>query len=128
MTPLPAAERAGLVFVTLRPDAPLALDDFLCGYDEVLEHLGLARCHLAGRQAVAGPNWKIAYDGYLDFEAGLAALLRSPELAAAMGARGDAYVRREFAWDAVAPAFLDAMDRAATSGATRLAGGRITTP
>ena len=64
---LPAAERAGLVFVTLRPDAPLDLDAFLCGYGEVLEHLGLERCHLVGRQVVAGPDWKVAYDGYLDF-------------------------------------------------------------
>jgi phenylpropionate dioxygenase-like ring-hydroxylating dioxygenase large terminal subunit len=67
LTPLPAAERAGLVFVTLRPGAPLDLDAFLCGYGEVLQHLGLERCHLAGRQTVAGPNWKVAYDGYLDF-------------------------------------------------------------
>jgi phenylpropionate dioxygenase-like ring-hydroxylating dioxygenase large terminal subunit len=67
LTPLPAAERAGLVFVALRPGAPLDLDPFLCGYGDVLAQLGLERCHLVGRQAVAGPNWKIAYDGYLDF-------------------------------------------------------------
>jgi nitrite reductase/ring-hydroxylating ferredoxin subunit len=67
LTPLPAAERAGLVFVSLSPDAPLDLDTFLCGYGEVLAHLGLEQCHLVGRQGVAGPNWKIAYDGYLDF-------------------------------------------------------------
>jgi phenylpropionate dioxygenase-like ring-hydroxylating dioxygenase large terminal subunit len=67
LTPLPAAERAGLVFVALRPGASLDLDSFLCGYGDVLEQLGLARCRLVGRQSVAGPNWKIAYDGYLDF-------------------------------------------------------------
>jgi nitrite reductase/ring-hydroxylating ferredoxin subunit len=67
LTPLPAAERAGLVFVGLRPEAPLPLDAFLAGYGELLAHLGLERCHLVGRQTVAGPNWKIAYDGYLDF-------------------------------------------------------------
>jgi phenylpropionate dioxygenase-like ring-hydroxylating dioxygenase large terminal subunit len=67
LAPLPVAERAGLVFVTLRPDAPLDVDSFLCGYDEVLAQLGLERCHLVGRQSVAGPGWKIAYDGYLDF-------------------------------------------------------------
>jgi hypothetical protein len=33
----------------------------------MLEHLGLADCHVAGRQALRGPNWKVAYDGYLDF-------------------------------------------------------------
>lgn len=67
LVPLPVAERAGLVFVTLRQGAPLDLDAFLCGYGEVLAHLGLEHCHLVGRQTVAGPNWKIAYDGYLDF-------------------------------------------------------------
>jgi nitrite reductase/ring-hydroxylating ferredoxin subunit len=67
LTRLPCAERAGLVFVGLRPGAPLDLDSFLCGYGELLAHLGLERCHFVGRQAVAGPNWKVAYDGYLDF-------------------------------------------------------------
>jgi len=67
LVPLPAGERAGLVFVTLREDAPLDLDTFLCGYGDVLSHLGLESCHLVGRQSVAGPNWKVAYDGYLDF-------------------------------------------------------------
>jgi phenylpropionate dioxygenase-like ring-hydroxylating dioxygenase large terminal subunit len=67
LVPLPAGERAGLVFATLRPGAPLDLDSFLCGYGEVLAHLGLEHCHVVGRQVVAGPNWKVAYDGYLDF-------------------------------------------------------------
>jgi carnitine monooxygenase subunit len=64
---LPVAERAGLVFVIPDPDATLEIDAFLAGYDEVLDNLGLARCWLVGRQSVAGPNWKVAYDGYLDF-------------------------------------------------------------
>jgi phenylpropionate dioxygenase-like ring-hydroxylating dioxygenase large terminal subunit len=64
---LPCAERAGLVFVVPRPGAPLDLDTFLCGYGDVLAQLGLESCHLVGRQSVAGPNWKLAYDGYLDF-------------------------------------------------------------
>jgi nitrite reductase/ring-hydroxylating ferredoxin subunit len=67
LTELPAAERAGLVFAALRPGAPLDLDAYLCGYGDVLAHLGLEHCHLVGRQSVSGPNWKIAYDGYLDF-------------------------------------------------------------
>ena len=33
----------------------------------MLEQLGLADAHLVGRQEVAGPGWKVAYDGYLDF-------------------------------------------------------------
>ncbi len=66
-TPLPIAERAGLIFVVLTPGAPLDIDTFLCGYDELLEHLGFDKCHVIGHQTLAGPNWKVAYDGYLDF-------------------------------------------------------------
>ena len=67
LTPLPVAERAGLIFVVLTPGAALDIDTFLCGYDEMLEHLGFDKCHVVGRQTLAGPNWKVAYDGYLDF-------------------------------------------------------------
>ena len=67
LTPLPVAERAGLIFASLTPGEALDVDTFLCGYDDVLAHHGLADCFLVGRQEVAGPNWKIAYDGYLDF-------------------------------------------------------------
>lgn len=67
LTQLPVAERAGIVFGAITPSADLDLDSFLCGYDELLEHLGLADCTLVGRQSVGGPNWKVAYDGYLDF-------------------------------------------------------------
>ena len=67
LTPLPVAERAGIVFGALTPADPLDLDTFLCGYGELLDHLGLAACTFAGSQRVDGPNWKVAYDGYLDF-------------------------------------------------------------
>lgn len=67
LTALPAAERAGMIFVGLTPgEALLGIEDFLCGYGDVLTLLGLADCHLMGSQAIPGPNWKIAYDGYLD--------------------------------------------------------------
>jgi phenylpropionate dioxygenase-like ring-hydroxylating dioxygenase large terminal subunit len=67
LTELPVAERAGLVWVYLRREPSIDIDTFLCGYGEMLEHLGLADCHVAGRQTLNGPNWKVAYDGYLDF-------------------------------------------------------------
>ncbi|MEM9566279.1 MAG: aromatic ring-hydroxylating dioxygenase subunit alpha [Actinomycetota bacterium] len=75
LTPLPVAERSGLIFALVRQDAatrddldldPL-LDTFLCGYDRLLDHFGFADCAFAGSQRVDGPNWKVAYDGYLDF-------------------------------------------------------------
>lgn len=67
LTQLPCEERAGFVFGVLDHDGGIDLDGWLAGYDEVLEHLGLADCHLVGRQEVAGPNWKVAFDGYIDF-------------------------------------------------------------
>lgn len=67
LTPLPVAERAGLVFGGITPGMDFDIDRHLCGYGEMLQHLDFANCTLVGRQMVEGPNWKLAYDGYLDF-------------------------------------------------------------
>ena len=67
LTPLPVAERAGIVFGGITPGMDFDIDAFLCGYGEMLEHLDLENCTFVGRQSVGGPNWKLAYDGYLDF-------------------------------------------------------------
>jgi phenylpropionate dioxygenase-like ring-hydroxylating dioxygenase large terminal subunit len=67
LTELPCAERAGLVWVWLTRETALDIDTFLCGYGDLLEHLGLSEGHVAGRQSLEGPNWKVAYDGYLDY-------------------------------------------------------------
>jgi phenylpropionate dioxygenase-like ring-hydroxylating dioxygenase large terminal subunit len=64
---LPAAERAGFVFVSLAEEPALDLDTFLCGYGGVLAEFGFERWRLVARRSVPGPSWKIAYDGYLDF-------------------------------------------------------------
>ena len=64
--PLRLAERAGLVFVGLDPASRLDIDAYLCGYDALLAEFGFESWHVVGRREVAGPNWKIAYDGYLD--------------------------------------------------------------
>jgi nitrite reductase/ring-hydroxylating ferredoxin subunit len=63
---LPCGERAGMVWVTLDPDSPLPLDTFLCGYDQMLAHFGFETWELFEDRTIAGPNWKIAYDGYMD--------------------------------------------------------------
>lgn len=67
LTPLPVAERAGLVFGGVVPGMDFDVDRALCGYDELLEHHRLAECRLVGRYELPGCNWKLAYDGYLDF-------------------------------------------------------------
>jgi len=67
LTALPCAERAGLIWIYLTSEPAIDIDTFLCGYGEMLDHLNFANCHAVGRQTIPGPNWKIAYDGYLDF-------------------------------------------------------------
>ncbi|MCW1384477.1 aromatic ring-hydroxylating dioxygenase subunit alpha [Novosphingobium sp. KCTC 2891] len=64
---LPVAERAGLIFGSVDPDLKLDIDDFLCGYDALLEAFNFKDWHLFSSRVLRGPNWKIAYDGYLDF-------------------------------------------------------------
>lgn len=63
---LPTLERAGLIWVTLDPDSPLDIGDFLSGYDDLLDHFGFETWHLFESRRLEGPNWKIAYDGYMD--------------------------------------------------------------
>jgi phenylpropionate dioxygenase-like ring-hydroxylating dioxygenase large terminal subunit len=66
LTELPVAERAGLIWGGIRPDLPVDIDTFLCGYDDLLAHHGLADAHFVTSRTLEGPNWKVAYDGYLD--------------------------------------------------------------
>jgi nitrite reductase/ring-hydroxylating ferredoxin subunit len=63
----PTLERAGLIWVTLDPDSTLDIESYLCGYDSLLEHFGFDGWHLFDQRTISGPNWKTAYDGYLDF-------------------------------------------------------------
>jgi phenylpropionate dioxygenase-like ring-hydroxylating dioxygenase large terminal subunit len=67
LTALPVAERAGLIWVTLNPRSTLDIDAFLAGYDGALAHFGFDKWHFFSSRIVEGPNWKIAYDGYMDF-------------------------------------------------------------
>ncbi|MEM6708243.1 MAG: aromatic ring-hydroxylating dioxygenase subunit alpha [Pseudomonadota bacterium] len=64
---LPCLERAGLIWVTLDPTSTLPIEAFLSGYDQLLASFGFEHWHHFSSREVAGPNWKIAYDGYLDF-------------------------------------------------------------
>ena len=63
---LPAMERSGLIWGILDPKSTLDMDGFLCGYDEMLDDFGFADWYLFDSRTLRGPNWKIAYDGYLD--------------------------------------------------------------
>ncbi|MCS6986019.1 MAG: aromatic ring-hydroxylating dioxygenase subunit alpha [Sphingomonadaceae bacterium] len=64
---LPCLERAGFVFAILDPQSSLSIDEALCGYDRLLEAFGFQDWVLFDQRELPGPNWKTAYDGYLDF-------------------------------------------------------------
>lgn len=64
---LPVLEKAGLIWVIPNPDSTLDIEQFLCGYDDMLAHFDFSDWKLFSQRTVKGPNWKIAYDGYLDF-------------------------------------------------------------
>lgn len=66
LTELPALERAGLIWVITNPGSDLNIEQFLSGYDRLLEHFGFDTWYHFDSQVIAGPNWKIAYDGYMD--------------------------------------------------------------
>ena len=66
LTQLPVYENAGMIWVTLDPKSTLKIDTFLSGYDALLDHFGFKDWYLFSRRTIAGPNWKIAYDGYMD--------------------------------------------------------------
>lgn len=63
----PLLERAGLIWSILDPASTLSIADYLCGYDEMLANFGFETWHLFDKRTLQGPNWKTAYDGYLDF-------------------------------------------------------------
>jgi phenylpropionate dioxygenase-like ring-hydroxylating dioxygenase large terminal subunit len=66
LTELRATERAGLIWVILDPKSTLDFDLFLAGYDDMLAQFGFETWHHFERRTIRGPNWKVAYDGYLD--------------------------------------------------------------
>ncbi|MEM1051677.1 MAG: aromatic ring-hydroxylating dioxygenase subunit alpha [Pseudomonadota bacterium] len=63
----PAYESAGLIWAILDHNSQLSIADYLCGYDALLEAFGFDGWTLFSQRTLDGPNWKTAYDGYLDF-------------------------------------------------------------
>lgn len=60
-------ERAGLIWVVLAEQPSVEPDAFFAGYDELLACCRLEDMNLVGSRTLVGPNWKIAFDGYVDF-------------------------------------------------------------
>lgn len=66
LTPLACDEVAGLVFACLTPGLPCDARVWLSGFDDVLAPFDLGSWSVFARNALDGPNWKVAYDGYLE--------------------------------------------------------------
>ena len=66
LTPLVCSERAGLLWVVLTPGIAFDIDDWLGDFAGQLDTLNLNRWHLHEQRDLAGPGWKVAWDGYLE--------------------------------------------------------------
>lgn len=63
---LPVYERAGMIWVVLDTEEKVDFDAFMAGYDDVLSQFGFEDWSFFESRRLEGPNWKVAYDGYLD--------------------------------------------------------------
>ena len=63
---LPLYERSGLIWVVLSTEEKVDFDAFMAGYDGVLAEFGFEDWTFFQSRRLEGPNWKVAYDGYLD--------------------------------------------------------------
>ena len=63
---LPCEELAGLVFVSLTPDASMNVREYLGGMVDDLESLGIDQWHVYTRRELYSANWKATFDGYVD--------------------------------------------------------------
>lgn len=63
---LPCEERAGIIFIGLTSGLALDLDEWLADVLPSLEALELDKCTHFTTKELAGPNWKVTLDGYLE--------------------------------------------------------------
>jgi nitrite reductase/ring-hydroxylating ferredoxin subunit len=66
LTPLPCAERAGLMFVCLTPGAPFEIDAWLAGVGDHIAGGEPQTLHFGGGRLIDAPNWKIVMEGHLE--------------------------------------------------------------
>ncbi len=66
LTPLQCDERAGLLWVILTPGESLAIDPWLGEFADKLGALRLDQWHLHEQRDIAGPGWKVVWEGYLE--------------------------------------------------------------
>ncbi len=67
LTSLPVIERSGLIWVILSPQSTFDMEPFVGEFADLIQYHRLAEMHHYGTRVLAGPNWKVAFDGYVDF-------------------------------------------------------------
>ncbi|MEO8298933.1 MAG: aromatic ring-hydroxylating dioxygenase subunit alpha [Burkholderiales bacterium] len=67
LKPLPTFERAGVIWAVLTPGSTVDFESFLSGYDQHLAAFNLDKFHVLGHKRLESVNWKLTYDGYVDF-------------------------------------------------------------
>ncbi len=66
LTPLPCAERCGLIWVALKPDVQFDIDEWLGDFADQLNSLKLNDWYLYAQRELDGPGWKVTWDGYME--------------------------------------------------------------
>lgn len=66
LTALHCVERAGLIWVALKPDVKFDIDEWLGGFASEIETLQLDKWHVYEQRDIEGPGWKVTWDGYLE--------------------------------------------------------------
>ena len=66
LTPLQCDERVGLLWVILTPGTTMAIDPWLGEFADKLGTLRLGEWHLHEQREIAGPGWKVVWEGYLE--------------------------------------------------------------
>jgi len=62
----PAHEEGGLIFAVLNADSDVDIREYLGGMMDDVAKKGMDQWTYVGNRTIYGPNWKVAYDGYLE--------------------------------------------------------------
>jgi phenylpropionate dioxygenase-like ring-hydroxylating dioxygenase large terminal subunit len=66
LTELSCAEKAGVIWVALKPGSIFDIDDWLGDFSEKLDSLDLGNWYLYEQRTLTSPGWKATFDGYLE--------------------------------------------------------------
>jgi phenylpropionate dioxygenase-like ring-hydroxylating dioxygenase large terminal subunit len=66
LTQLPCVEAAGIIWIGLTAGGTIDVEGGIGGMLDDLKRFELDKWHYFGSRRIHGPNWKIAYDGYLE--------------------------------------------------------------